>query len=264
MYAACITRFGTVVLVGAALAVAAAPARAAVQLPGGGTVQQGRFRAARHGPVRPHGLQLRLLPRLLPGQGRLPPVAVRLRPREGLRRPDPRRCRAGASTSPTPTAACCCSRPPARSSTAARRASARTPGSIGCFRDVDRRRRHRGTRAAATSQSVAVNPPEYAFAKPGQTGQLARRGDLRRWLQRKTSRRSATSAPTTTPSPRSTPLGQIKALRPGDTAVIVSYRGNVLPVRVLVPDRAGGRLPVSRRCPRSTTSTARSSPSCAG
>ena len=35
-----------------------------------------------------------------------------------------------------------------------------------------------------------------------------------------------------------TPLGQVKALRPGDTAVIVSYRGNVLPVRVLAPTEA--------------------------
>jgi hypothetical protein len=31
------------------------------------------------------------------------------------------------------------------------------------------------------------------------------------------------------------PLGVVKAVRGGDTAVIVSYRGNVLPVRVLVP-----------------------------
>src|SRR5262249_47424002 len=31
------------------------------------------------------------------------------------------------------------------------------------------------------------------------------------------------------------PGGELKALRPGDTAVIVSYRGHVVPVRVLVP-----------------------------
>lgn len=29
--------------------------------------------------------------------------------------------------------------------------------------------------------------------------------------------------------------GQVKSLRPGDTALVVSYRGNILPVRVLVP-----------------------------
>ena len=113
-------------------------------------------------------------------------------------------------------------------------------------------------------QAVAISPPEYAFAKPGQTGQLHGRGHLRRRLRRKTSPPSATSAPTTTPSPRSTPLGEVKALRPGDTAVIVSYRGNVLPVRVLVPMRAAAGLHLSRTCPRSTSSTAKSSPSCAG
>ena len=32
-----------------------------------------------------------------------------------------------------------------------------------------------------------------------------------------------------------TPLGQLRAVRPGDTAVVVSYRGNVLPLRVMVP-----------------------------
>jgi hypothetical protein len=32
-----------------------------------------------------------------------------------------------------------------------------------------------------------------------------------------------------------TPAGQVKAVRPGDTAVIVSYRGHVVPVRALVP-----------------------------
>src|SRR5262249_20820602 len=31
------------------------------------------------------------------------------------------------------------------------------------------------------------------------------------------------------------PLGQVTSVRAGDTAIIVSYRGNVLPVRVLVP-----------------------------
>lgn len=54
--------------------------------------------------------------------------------------------------------------------------------------------------------------------------------------------------------------GQVKSLRPGDTAIIVSYRGNVLPVRVLVPveQPAGFQYPRARR---STTSTAKSSPS---
>src|SRR5262249_6346742 len=30
-------------------------------------------------------------------------------------------------------------------------------------------------------------------------------------------------------------LGEVKSLRPGDTVIVVSYRGNVVPVRVLTP-----------------------------
>src|SRR5207247_6336510 len=30
-------------------------------------------------------------------------------------------------------------------------------------------------------------------------------------------------------------LGLVKSLRPGSTAIVVSYRGNVLPVRLMVP-----------------------------
>src|SRR5262249_2282544 len=33
-------------------------------------------------------------------------------------------------------------------------------------------------------------------------------------------------------------LGQVKALRPGCTSVVVSYRGNILPVRILIPAEA--------------------------
>ncbi len=83
-------------------------------------------------------------------------------------------------------------------------------------------------------RQIRISPPEYAFEKPGQSGQLQVK---------------ATFADGTTETITSlcdfrtndeavvevTPQGQIKAVRPGDTAVIVSYRGNVLPVRVLVP-----------------------------
>src|SRR5262249_11702065 len=39
--------------------------------------------------------------------------------------------------------------------------------------------------------------------------------------------------------------GAVRALRPGDTPVVVSYRGHVLPVRVMVPleAKAGSRYP---------------------
>ena len=58
--------------------------------------------------------------------------------------------------------------------------------------------------------------------------------------------------------------GEVKALRPGDTALVVSYRGNVRPVRVLVPMPAAPGFRYPQTCRRSTTSTARCSPSCAG
>jgi Protein of unknown function (DUF1549)/Protein of unknown function (DUF1553) len=83
-------------------------------------------------------------------------------------------------------------------------------------------------------QSIKVQPNEYAFDRPGQTGQLV--------IQ-------ATFADGTTENITSfcdfrtnddtivdvASLGQVKARREGDTAIIVSYRGHVLPVRVLVP-----------------------------
>jgi hypothetical protein len=82
--------------------------------------------------------------------------------------------------------------------------------------------------------SVAVVPPEYAFTAPGQAGQL---------------RVQATFADGSTENITAlcdfrtndeavaevTALGGLRAVRPGDTAVVVSYRGHVLPVRVLVP-----------------------------
>jgi len=41
------------------------------------------------------------------------------------------------------------------------------------------------------------------------------------------------------------PTGEVRGLRPGDTAVVVSYRGNVVAVRVLVP----GELPPGMKYP---------------
>ncbi|MGH7173987.1 MAG: DUF1549 and DUF1553 domain-containing protein [Gemmataceae bacterium] len=104
-----------------------------------------------------------------------------------------------------------------------------------------------GARRQAGSGSVvkiAITPPEYAFARPGQSGKL---------------RVKATFADGTTETITSlcdfhtnddaivevTPLGELHAVRPGDTAVVVSYRGSVLPVRVLVPfePKPGFRYP---------------------
>ncbi len=91
---------------------------------------------------------------------------------------------------------------------------------------------------------IAIDPPEYAFDKHGETGRL---------------RVQATFADGTTETITSlcdfrtnddavvevTQLGQVRGVRPGDTAVVVSYRGNVVPVRVLVPytTKKGARYP---------------------
>jgi hypothetical protein len=85
--------------------------------------------------------------------------------------------------------------------------------------------------------SIGVNPPEYAFPKPGLTGQLrveatfsdGSKEDITPLCDFRSNDDTVVEV---------TPLGQVKALQPGDTAVIVSYRGNVLPVRVLAPFEA--------------------------
>jgi hypothetical protein len=86
--------------------------------------------------------------------------------------------------------------------------------------------------------ALRVTPPEYDFAKAGQKGQL-----------RVTARFADGSEDDVTPLcdfrtnddavAEVNPFGAVKSVRSGDTAVIVSYRGNVVPVRMLVP----GELP---------------------
>jgi hypothetical protein len=83
-------------------------------------------------------------------------------------------------------------------------------------------------------KSVAVTPPELALAHPGAAGQLAvkatfgdgSREDITPFCEFRTNDDAVAEVSN---------LGAVKGLRAGDTAVIVSYRGNVLPVRVLVP-----------------------------
>ncbi|MBY0526183.1 MAG: PSD1 and planctomycete cytochrome C domain-containing protein [Gemmataceae bacterium] len=81
---------------------------------------------------------------------------------------------------------------------------------------------------------VIVSPAEQVFTKPGQTAQLmvkARYGDgsvenITAVCDFRTNNDAIADV---------TSLGEVKSLRPGDTAIIVAYRGTVLPVRVLVP-----------------------------
>ena len=82
--------------------------------------------------------------------------------------------------------------------------------------------------------SISISPPEYAFPKAGLSGQLrvdaifadGSKEDVTPLCDFRTNDDSVVEV---------NPLGQLKALRPGDTAVIVSYRGNVTPVRVMAP-----------------------------
>ncbi|HEY7327432.1 MAG TPA: DUF1549 and DUF1553 domain-containing protein [Gemmataceae bacterium] len=90
---------------------------------------------------------------------------------------------------------------------------------------------------SGTVVKIAITPAEYTFGKPGQTGQIQVKA---------TFADGATETITSLCDFRTndeavaevTPLGGLRAGRPGDTAVIVSYRGNVVPVRVLVPCEA--------------------------
>src|SRR5262249_34892763 len=82
--------------------------------------------------------------------------------------------------------------------------------------------------------SVRITPPEYAFTKAGQAARLRVQArfadgseeDITPFCDFRTNDDSVAEV---------SPLGEVKSLRPGDTSLVVSYRGNVLSVRVLVP-----------------------------
>jgi hypothetical protein len=82
--------------------------------------------------------------------------------------------------------------------------------------------------------SIAITPPEYRFPKAGESGRLAVKARFADGSEEDISRfcdfRSNDDAVAEVG-----PSGEVKALRPGDTSIVVSYRGNVLAVRVLVP-----------------------------
>ena len=83
-------------------------------------------------------------------------------------------------------------------------------------------------------KSVAISPPEYAFRKAGTVGRLKvvatfdddSLADITSLCDYRTNDDAVAEVSS---------LGVVKALRPGDTSIVVSYRGTVLPVRVLVP-----------------------------
>jgi hypothetical protein len=82
--------------------------------------------------------------------------------------------------------------------------------------------------------AIAVTPPEYRFEGSGESRRLAVRArfadgteeDISRFCDFRTNDDSVAEVNTS---------GEVKALRAGDTSIVVSYRGNVLAVRVMVP-----------------------------
>jgi hypothetical protein len=95
----------------------------------------------------------------------------------------------------------------------------------------------RWQRNSGEVKAIAVTPPEYAFDKPGETSQLRVQAhfadgseeDITPFCDFRTNDDAIADV---------SPLGQVKGRRSGDTAIVVSYRGQVLPVRVLVPRAA--------------------------
>jgi hypothetical protein len=86
-------------------------------------------------------------------------------------------------------------------------------------------------------KEIILTPSEYAFSGPDQSGQMEVRARFADGTEE-----NITSLCDFRINDDSvaevTPLGQVKSLRPGDTALVVSYRGNVLAARVLVPTPA--------------------------
>ena len=121
------------------------------------------------------------------------------------------------------------------------------------------RARHTWNKGSGELKSISMTPPEYAFTKTGQTGQLSIKATFTDGSEENITplcdyRTNDDSVATVDP------LGQVKAVRAGDTAIIVLYRGQVLPVRH-GPDQRRRPAFSIRRFPKSTMSTAKCSPS---
>jgi hypothetical protein len=83
-------------------------------------------------------------------------------------------------------------------------------------------------------EKILITPAEHAFDKAGQTVQLRVRArfrggdeeDITPFCDFRTNDDAVADV---------SHVGEVRAVRPGATAIIVSYRGTILPVRVLVP-----------------------------
>jgi hypothetical protein len=90
------------------------------------------------------------------------------------------------------------------------------------------------TAGSGDVRSITLTPPELAFNKAGEETSLkaqarfadGSQADITSFCDFRTNDDAVADVSS---------LGVVKSLRPGSTAIVVSYRGNVLPVRVLVP-----------------------------
>jgi hypothetical protein len=97
---------------------------------------------------------------------------------------------------------------------------------------------------SGTVKSVRIGPPEVSFPRLGATAQLrveatftdGAQEDVTALCDFRTNDEAVAEV---------TPLGALKSVKPGDTAIVVSYRGSVMPVRVMVP----ATLPPGARYP---------------
>ncbi len=93
--------------------------------------------------------------------------------------------------------------------------------------------------------TVTLNPPEIAFKKAGEARQIqvmasfadGSQNDITAFSDFRTNDDAVVDVSN---------LGIVKSLRPGSTSIVVTYRGNVLPVRILVPME----LPVGFKYPK--------------
>ncbi len=93
---------------------------------------------------------------------------------------------------------------------------------------------HAWNKGSGEVKAIRVTPTEQAFKKAGETAPLKvlasfaddSEADITALCDFRVNNDAIAEV---------TPLGEVKALRAGDTAVVVAYRGTVLPVRVLVP-----------------------------
>jgi hypothetical protein len=92
-------------------------------------------------------------------------------------------------------------------------------------------------RGSGQVKSVRIDPPEYDFSRPGDSGQLkvlaTFSDDTEENITLFCDFRVNDDAVAGVSN-----LGQVNARQAGMTSIVVSYRGNVLPVRVLVPVEA--------------------------